>query len=41
MKHQTLKVGIMPLEQYKQRTVAIAKGEYEHKEDGPKVWFEV
>ena len=40
MKHQTLKVGIMSLEQYKQRTIAITKGEYPHKEDEPKVWFE-
>ena len=40
MKLKTLKVGIMPLEQYKQRTIAIAKGEHTRKEDEPKIWFE-
>ena len=40
MKQKTLKVGIMPLEQYKQRTIAIAKGEYQRKVDEPKIWFE-
>lgn len=37
---QTLKVGIISKEQYKLRTIAIAKGEYTPKEDEPKVWFE-
>ncbi|MDT8339342.1 transcriptional regulator [Sulfurimonas crateris] len=40
MKLETLRVGIMPLEQYKKRTIAIAKGEYIPKKDEPKVWFE-
>lgn len=40
MKTQTIKVGIMPLVQYKQRTIAIAKGEYSVKKDEPKIWFE-
>lgn len=40
MKLETLRVGIMPLEQYKKRTIAIAKGEYTPKKDEPKVWFE-
>lgn len=40
MKPETLKVGIMPLEQYKKRTIAIAKGEYTPKKDEPKIWFE-
>ena len=30
----------MPLEEYKKRTIAIAKGEYKVKKDEPKVWFE-
>ena len=30
----------MPLQEYKQRTMAIARGEYKAKEDEPKVWFE-
>ncbi len=35
-----LKVGIMPKEQYRKRTIAIAKGEYVPKRGEPKVWFE-
>lgn len=30
----------MSLQEYKQRTIAIAKGEYKPKNDEPKVWFE-
>ena len=37
---KTIKVGIMPLEQYKQRTMDIAKGIYRPKKDEPKIWFE-
>lgn len=40
MKMKTIKVGIMPLSQYKKRTIAIAKGEYKVRADEPKVWFE-
>jgi len=40
MKLETLIVGIMPLEQYKKRTIAIAKCEYIPKKDEPKIWFE-
>ncbi|MCW8954319.1 MAG: transcriptional regulator [Sulfurimonas sp.] len=40
MKLETLRVGIMPLQQYKKRTIAIAKGEYTPKKDEPKIWFE-
>jgi predicted transcriptional regulator len=35
-----IKVGIMPFEEYKKRTIAIAKGEYIPKKDEPKIWFE-
>ena len=35
----TLKVGIASLEQFKERTMAIARGEYKRKPDEPKVWF--
>ena len=35
----TLKVGIASLEQFKQYTMAIARGEYKRKPDEPKVWF--
>jgi len=40
MKLKTINVGIMSVEQYKQRTIAIAKGQYKPKKDEPKVWFE-
>ena len=35
-----VKIGIMSKEQYKKRTIAIAKGEYVPKKDEPKIWFE-
>ena len=40
MKMKTITVGIMPMKQYKQRTMDIAKGIYKPKKDEPKVWFE-
>jgi predicted transcriptional regulator len=36
----TITVGIMPLEQYKKRTIDIAKGKYVPKPNEPKIWFE-
>ena len=36
----TLKVGIATLEQYKKRTMAIARGEYVPAPGEPKVWFQ-
>jgi predicted transcriptional regulator len=35
-----LKVGIATLEQYKARTMSIARGEYVPSGDEPKVWFQ-
>lgn len=40
MKPHTIKVGIMSKENYKKRTISIAKGLYKPKKDEPKVWFE-
>ena len=40
MKMKTIRVGIMSKEQYKQRTIEIAKGLYKPKKDEPKIWFE-
>jgi len=40
MKMNTIRVGIMSKEQYKQRTIDIVKGVYKPKKDEPKVWFE-
>jgi predicted transcriptional regulator len=37
---KTLKVGIASLEQYKKRTLAIARGEYVPARGEPKVWFQ-
>jgi predicted transcriptional regulator len=38
-KHKVVKVGIMPLEQFKERTIAIAKGKIKPKKGEPKIWF--
>jgi len=40
MKLKTITVGIMSKEDYKNRTMAIVKGEYKPKKDDPKIWFE-
>ena len=37
---KTVYVGIMTREAYKQRTLAIARGEYKPKKNEPKIWFE-
>ncbi len=34
-----VKVGIMPLDEFKKRTICIAKGKYKPKLDEPKIWF--
>ncbi|MFM0053723.1 HVO_A0114 family putative DNA-binding protein [Caballeronia grimmiae] len=36
----TLKIGIATFEEYKARTMAIARGEYVPKADEPKIWFQ-
>jgi predicted transcriptional regulator len=36
---KTLKIGIATLEQYKERTIAIARGTYKPRHDEPKIWF--
>lgn len=33
------KIGIMPLNEFKARTIAIARGEYKRKKTEPKIWF--
>jgi predicted transcriptional regulator len=40
MRTKTIYVGIMSKEAYKQRTIAIARGEYKPKKNEPKIWFE-
>jgi predicted transcriptional regulator len=40
MGKKILKIGIISREDYKKRTIAIARGEYKLRKDEPKVWFE-
>lgn len=40
MKTKVMKVGIISREDYRKRTLAIAKGNYKPKRNEPKVWFE-
>jgi predicted transcriptional regulator len=40
MAKKAIKVGIMSREDYKKRTIEIARGEYKPKKDEPKIWFE-
>lgn len=40
MAHKALKVGILSREEFKNRTIAIAKGEYKPHKDEPQIWFE-
>ncbi len=37
--HRVAKVGVMSLDQFKKRTIAIAKGKYKPKKGEPKIWF--
>ena len=39
VKQKVAKVGIMSLENFKKRTIAITKGDYKPKKDEPKIWF--
>ena len=40
MGKKILKIDIISREDYKKRTIAIARGEYKLRKDEPKVWFE-
>ena len=40
MAKRILKIGIISRENYKKRTIAIARGEYKPKKGEPKIWFE-
>ncbi len=39
MARTILKIGIMPLKDYQERTIAIARGVYKPRKDEPKIWF--
>jgi len=40
MINKPIKIGIISLDNYKKRSIAIAKGEYKPKKGEPKIWFE-
>ncbi|MDZ7696572.1 MAG: transcriptional regulator [Deltaproteobacteria bacterium] len=40
MDRKTIKIGIISRENYKNRTIAIARGDHKPKKGEPKVWFE-
>ena len=40
MKQKVLNIGIISYQDYKKRSLAIAKGEYRPQSDEPKIWFE-
>ena len=40
MSVKIMKVGIISIEEYRKRTIAIAKGEYQPRKGEPKIWFE-
>jgi len=40
MGKKILKIGIISQDDYKKRTIAIARGKYKPRKDEPKVWFE-
>jgi predicted transcriptional regulator len=40
MAKKAIKVGIMSREDYRKRTIEIARGEYKQKKGEPKIWFE-
>jgi len=38
--HKVISVGIISRENYRQRTISIANGEYKPRKHEPKIWFE-
>lgn len=40
MATKLLRVGIISKDEYRKRTIAIAKGEYKPRKNEPKIWFE-
>ncbi|HNV57166.1 MAG TPA: transcriptional regulator [Smithellaceae bacterium] len=40
MKQKVLNIGIISYQDYKKRSLAIARGQYRPKSDEPKIWFE-
>jgi len=40
MNQKVLHIGIMPYQDYKTQSLAIARGEYRPRPNEPKIWFE-
>ena len=40
LKKKIMKIGILSKDDYRKRTIAIAKGEYKTRKNEPRVWFE-
>ncbi len=40
MTEKVIKIGIISRDEYRKRTLAIARGEYKPAKDEPKIWFE-
>ena len=40
MEDKIARCGVIPYDQFKERTLKIAKGEYKPGADEPKIWFE-
>jgi predicted transcriptional regulator len=40
VKKKVMKIGILSMDEYRRRTISIAKGVYKPRKDEPKVWFE-
>ena len=40
MAGKVMKIRVMSKEDYRKRTIAIARGEYKPRKDEPKIWFE-
>ena len=40
MKKHVMKIGILPKDDYRKRTIAIARGKYKPRKGEPTVWFE-
>jgi predicted transcriptional regulator len=40
MRKKTIRIGIMPYQQFKKYTMAIARGQYKPKKSEPNIWFE-
>jgi len=40
MNRKVIRIGIMPYQDYKNRSLTVARGEYRPRPNEPKIWFE-